>query len=143
MFETLSPEEQKLWHSHAYEVKSGLLACPRVPESLCRKEIAEFAKTYGKFWCTWQVDRGDSLPLGPPALMASPQVVNLGGVHPDLVKKRDDRQGISTEELREKRADIEEPETIEGSNADFWVKHGKGFSVDVVETAMKLRAPFP
>ncbi|KAG6489056.1 hypothetical protein ZIOFF_050314 [Zingiber officinale] len=143
LFKTLSPEERKLWHSHAHEVKTGLLAWPRVPESLCRKEIAEFAKTYGKFWCTWQVDRGDRLPMGPPALMASPQGVNLGWVRPDLVKKRDDRYGISAEELREKRADIEEPDTIEGSNADYWVKCGKGFSVDVVETAMNLRAPFP
>jgi hypothetical protein len=29
------------------------------------------ANTYGKTFHTWQVDRGDVLPLGPPQLMMS------------------------------------------------------------------------
>lgn len=80
LYKTLSAEEQKLWHSHAYEIKSGLWVNPSVPEMLEKPELDKMACTYGKFWCTWQVDRGDRLPLGAPALMFSPQPVNLGKV---------------------------------------------------------------
>ncbi|KAJ8458622.1 hypothetical protein OPV22_031548 [Ensete ventricosum] len=142
IFNKLPPEEQKLWHSHAHEIKSGLLASPRVPEMLQKKELDDLSKTYGKFWCTWQVDRGDRLPLGAPALMMSPQGVNLGMVHPDLVKKRDDKYRFSSEELKESRLGVEVPEST-NPNADYWMKHGTGFAIDVVETVMKLRAPFP
>ncbi|XP_010916343.1 oil body-associated protein 2B [Elaeis guineensis] len=142
IFETLPSEEQKLWHSHAYEIKSGLWVSPGVPEMLQKPELREMTKTYGKFWCTWQVDRGDRLPMGAPGLMMSPQGVSLGSVRPDLVKSRDDRYKISSEELKESRLEMEEPEWIH-PNADYWKQNGKGFAVDVVETEMKRRAPFP
>ncbi|XP_022631936.1 oil body-associated protein 2C-like [Vigna radiata var. radiata] len=70
----MPPEERKLWHSHAYEVKSGLWVNPRVPELIGKPELENLAKTYGKFCCTWQADRGDRLPMGALALMISPQV---------------------------------------------------------------------
>ncbi|URE32257.1 hypothetical protein MUK42_18336 [Musa troglodytarum] len=38
--------EQKLWHSHAYEVKSGALMCPGMPEVMQRQELKGLAKTY-------------------------------------------------------------------------------------------------
>lgn len=31
LFQTLPEEEKKLWHSHVYEVKSGVLITPRLP----------------------------------------------------------------------------------------------------------------
>lgn len=67
LYETLSEDEQKLWHSHAYEVKSGSWAYPRLPEVVAAPELKNIAKTYGKFWCTWQIDRGMSphLNTGP------------------------------------------------------------------------------
>ncbi|KAL6544890.1 Oil body-associated protein 2A [Orobanche minor] len=142
IFETLSPDEQKLWHSHAYEIKSGLLVNPRVPEMVIRPELENLAKTYGKFWCTWQTDRGDRLPVGPPSLMMSPQAVNMGMVRPDLVKKRDDKYNMSSEAMRASRIEIPEPEWI-NPQADYWKQHGKGFAVDVETTDMKKCAPFP
>ncbi|KAJ0017564.1 hypothetical protein Pint_10169 [Pistacia integerrima] len=107
IFEALPPEEQKLWHSHAYEV-----------------------------------DRGDKLPLGAPALMMSPQGVNLGMVDPELVQKRDNKYNISTEAMKSSRVEIEEPEWI-NPQADYWKQHGKGFAIDIERTQMKTRAPFP
>ncbi|KAL6542752.1 Oil body-associated protein 2A [Orobanche hederae] len=142
IFETLSPDEQKLWHSHAYEIKSGLLVNPRVPEMVIRPELENLAKTYGKFWCTWQTDRGDRLPVGPPSLMMSPQAVNMGMVRPDLVKKRDDKYNMSSEAMRASRIEIPEPEWI-NPQADYLKQHGKGFAVDVETTEMKKCAPFP
>ncbi|CAI9087861.1 OLC1v1022045C1 [Oldenlandia corymbosa var. corymbosa] len=139
IFQTLEPEEQKLWHSHAYEVTAGLWVNPGVPEAIQRPELRNFAQTYGKFWCTWQVDRGDRLPLGPPALMMSPQVVNMGKVMPELVTKRDEKYKISSEELILSRADLADgtaPETVVVSNADYWMQSGKGFAIDVDFTDM-------
>ncbi len=31
---------------------------PGVPEVMQKQELKKLAKTYGKFWCTWQFDRG-------------------------------------------------------------------------------------
>ncbi|KAL4627341.1 hypothetical protein ACB092_05G159000 [Castanea dentata] len=134
IFEALPPEEQKLWHSHAYEIKSGLWVNPRVPGVIERPELENLAKTYGKFWCTWQVDRGDKLPLGAPALMMSPHAVNLGQVSPQ-------QYNISIEALRASRVEIAGPEWI-NLQADYWKQHGKGFAIDIKSTDMKLSAPF-
>ncbi|EOA15033.1 hypothetical protein CARUB_v10028388mg [Capsella rubella] len=142
LFETFSLEEQKLWHSHDYEIQTGLLVTPRVPELVAKPELQNIAKTYGKFWCTWQTDRGDKLPLGAPSLMMSPQDVNMGKIKPGLLKKRDDEYGISTESLKASRVGITGPDR-KNPMADYWVHHGKGLAVDIVETEMKKLAPFP
>ncbi|KAK6264555.1 hypothetical protein SCA6_019989 [Theobroma cacao] len=142
LFETLPQEQQKLWHSHAYEIKSGLWVNPRIPEMIRKPELDNLTKTYGKFWCTWQVDRGDRLPVGAPALMMSPQGVKLGKIDPELVRKRDDKYNISTEALQGSTLEIEEPGCI-NPQADYWKQHGKGIAIHIESTKMKLRAPFP
>ncbi|GFS42390.1 histone acetyltransferase [Actinidia rufa] len=142
IFETLTSDEQRLWHSHAYEIKSGLWVNPRVPDMVVKPELENLAKSYGKFWCTWQTDRGDRLPLGPPSLMFSPQP---GMVRPDLVEKRDNKYNISTHALKTSRVEIPEPEWI-NPWADYWKQHleaGKGFAVEVQPAEMKKRVPFP
>ncbi|CAN7013581.1 unnamed protein product [Brassica rapa subsp. trilocularis] len=106
LFESVSPEEQKLWHSHDYKIQMALLVTPRIPELVAKPELKNLAKSNGKFWCTWQIDRGDRLPLGVPSLMVSPQDVNLGRIKPKLVKKRDEEHGISTESLKPSREGI-------------------------------------
>ncbi|CAN8245997.1 unnamed protein product [Cochlearia groenlandica] len=142
LFENFSAEEQKLWHSHDYEVQTGLLVTPRVPEVVAKPELQNIAKTYGKFWCTWQTDRGDKLPLGAPSLMMSPQNVNMGKIQPGLLKKRDDEYGISTNSLKESRVGIMGPGR-KNPVADYWVHHRKGLAIDIAETDMKKFAPFP
>lgn len=144
IFETLPAEEQRLWHSHAYEVKAGLWTDVGVPEMLQTSEMGRMAKTYGKFWCAWQADRGDRLPLGAPALMVSPQAVEPGRVRAELVRSRDERFKVdsSARGLKGARVEMEEPEWI-NPNADYWRMHGKGFAVDVMASEMKRNAPFP
>lgn len=142
LFEALPPDEQKLWHSHASEIKSGLWMNPRVPEAVVKTELDSLAKTYGKFWCTWQIDRGDLLPVGEPALMMSPQAEPPGLVKPALVQERDHKYNISSERLSDLRVHMAGP-TFINPNADHWKKHGKGFAIDVVTTEMKKMAPFP
>lgn len=47
-----------LWIIWTVQIKSGLWVNPRVPEMVAMPELQKLARTYGKFWCTWQVDRG-------------------------------------------------------------------------------------
>ena len=41
LYNKLDPEEQKLWHSHVYEVKGGLIKCPNIP-TMAETEIMKF-----------------------------------------------------------------------------------------------------
>lgn len=82
------------------------------------------------------------MPLGPPALMMSPQPVNLGMVRPDLVQKRDDKYNISTDAMKISRVEIGEPEWI-NPQADYWKQHGKCFAIDIEPVEMKRMVPFP
>ncbi|KAL2931004.1 Oil body-associated protein 2A [Bienertia sinuspersici] len=140
IFQALPPDEQKLWHSHTFEIKEGLWINPRVPGLIENSELQTFAKSYGKFWCTWQVDRGDKLPLGAPSLMMAPQAENT--VSKELVKKRDEKYQISSDTLISSRSNIEPPEIL-NSFADHWKISGKGFAIDVLETDINTIAPFP
>uniref|UniRef100_A0A0E0C7Q3 Uncharacterized protein n=1 Tax=Oryza meridionalis TaxID=40149 RepID=A0A0E0C7Q3_9ORYZ len=143
IFDSLPAEEQRLWHSHAHEIKAGLWVSPHVPGMLEKAELEKMAGTFGKFWCTWQVDRGDRLPLGAPALMVSPQDDPAADVRPDLVRNRDDKYRYSTTELRAARADVAVPAEPRPGQADYWLRHRKGFAVDVLPHEMKCHAPFP
>ncbi|XP_021835466.1 oil body-associated protein 2A [Spinacia oleracea] len=142
LFEALPPEEQKLWHSHLFEIKSGLWVNPRVPEAVAKPELDKLAKTYGKFWCTWQTDRGDQLPIGEPALMVSPQGDVAGMVKAPLLQQRDEKYGLSSTKISDLRVDISGPALI-NPNADYWLRHGKGFAIDVITAEMKKITQFP
>ncbi|KAL2500387.1 hypothetical protein Fot_34235 [Forsythia ovata] len=39
-------------------ITSGLWVNPHFPEMIQKPELRDLARSYGKFWCTWQVDRG-------------------------------------------------------------------------------------
>ncbi|GAB4831510.1 hypothetical protein Ancab_005528 [Ancistrocladus abbreviatus] len=135
LFAALPPDEQKLWHSHAYEIVSGIWINPGMPELIQKPELQNLARTYGKFWCTWQTDRGDKLPLGAPALMMSPQPENMAFVDAELIKERDDKYRVIREDLIQSRVDIEEPETV-SSYVDYWRNTGKGFAIDIQQSDM-------
>ena len=115
LFKELPAEEKKLWHSHVYEVKSGQLTAPRIPEAAEMELMKGFVGTYGKTWYTWQVDRGDKVPLGIPQLMMA--FIADGQVNPELLADRDKEYGISSEEKKRSRADIGAPAIQPGSDA--------------------------
>lgn len=69
LFLTLPDEEKKLWHTHLYEVTSGVLFMPRIPGPIEKTEMDKVCKTYGKTIHFWQIDKGDDLPLGLPQVM--------------------------------------------------------------------------
>lgn len=119
VFRTFPEEEKKYWHSHNYEVKSGLLIAPGVPEMAETALMKELAPTYGKTIHTWQIDR-DILPFGPPQLMMS--FTQDGQVDESLVRERDQNMIFKTEELRRRRHDIPTPSI--DPKVDQWYRSG-------------------
>ncbi|KAK4632014.1 Oil body-associated protein 1A [Fulvia fulva] len=123
IFNELDPGEQKLWHSHVFEVKSGMLIMPTppgVPQSAWEiaenKEMEQVVHLYGKVYNLWQTDRGDKVPLGQPQLMTSFTAKD----HFDFDKyvgDRDRRFGVDSKHKAEVRAYIEEPKTHPNADA--------------------------
>ncbi|KAK4139397.1 uncharacterized protein C8A04DRAFT_40749 [Dichotomopilus funicola] len=119
LYESLPQEERRLWHSHVFEVKSGMLVMPQpsafVPQGAWEKaetaEMEEVIKLYGKVYHLWQVDRGDRLPLGEPQLMTS---ITAADQVPGLAERMDHRDkgfsGCDWRAKQEARKGIGEPE---------------------------------
>ncbi len=59
----------------------ALLQAPRVPVLAEDLEMKKLINTYGKTFHTWQVDRGDTLPLGNPPHCCCPLIFT----HVDLM----------------------------------------------------------
>lgn len=116
LFKTLPADEKKLWHSHRFEVKSGDLIAPGLPDVAEHELMEQVVSTYGKTWHTWHTDQDIKLPFGNPALMMA--FVKDGQLNPKLAQDRDKRFGISMQEKRKQRADIEAPPVQSG--ADSW-----------------------
>ncbi|OQD74863.1 hypothetical protein PENDEC_c009G04242 [Penicillium decumbens] len=132
VYATLPPEERKLWHSHEFEVKSGMLIMPTpagVPtavwEAAETSEMRDIVPIYGKTYHLWQVDRGDPVPMGPPQLMGSfvtPESAKLaheGGLD-GLLKDRDERFGVDHHHKAKQREDI--PSIDKHPDADAMTK---------------------
>jgi Protein of unknown function (DUF1264) len=107
LFERLPGEEQRLWHSHRYEVKSGALIAPGIPGIAEHELMEKLVSTYGKTWHTWHTDQHLTLPIGVPQLMTG--FTADGQLRPELLSSRDARFNISTAEKRAARADIADP----------------------------------
>ncbi|RKF77124.1 Oil body-associated protein 1A [Golovinomyces cichoracearum] len=111
LYDSLDREERRLWHSHDYEVRSGMLILPNptvldaVWEVAETQEMKEIIGLYGKTFHFWQVDRGDKLPLGYPQLMMS--FVSDEKVPWGMVEDRDQRFGVKTMRKKEIRKGIE------------------------------------
>ncbi|KAK7924546.1 hypothetical protein PG985_006600 [Apiospora marii] len=125
VYETLPAEERKLWHSHVFEVRSGMLIMPGPTSALGPQQAWETAETaemkevvhlYGKIYHLWQTDRGDALPLGEPKLMTS--FTEAGQFDFDkVVGDRDRRFGVDYRRKREIRKDaVPEPKIHEDAD---------------------------
>ena len=118
LFATLPEQEKKLWHSHDYEVKSGTLVAPGLPQVAEKQLMEQVVSTYGKTWHTWHTDRDKELPYGIPALMMG--FTADGQLDPALEKARDARLDVDTQAIRRSRASIPPPRVDPAANA--WKK---------------------
>ena len=112
-FRSLPEDEKRLWHSHRYEVKSGILIAPRIPRFAEHAYLEDLVSTYGKTFHTWQYDR-DDFPYGIPQLMMG--FTEDGQADQALIAERDRRLGVSASRKREQRQDIPAPAIVPGAN---------------------------
>ena len=124
LFNRLPAEEKKLWHSHRYEVMSGQLVAPELSPAAEKELMQAFVSTYGKTWYLWQVDRGDTLPLGLPKLMMG--FTADGQADPAMVAARDREAGINAAQVKARRANL--PVRPVAAGADGW-QQGQAFQL--------------
>ncbi|TGZ81682.1 DUF1264-domain-containing protein [Ascodesmis nigricans] len=124
-FATLDKEEKKLWHSHVFEVKSGMLVMPQPQSSLLpaaaweaaeTKEMEEVIKLYGKVWQLWDTASNDKIPLGHPQLMMS-----YTKETPTMIRITEERDKLMGVDFR-KKANLREYIPAPGidPDADAW-----------------------
>ena len=118
LFKSLDDEEKKLWHSHHYEVKSGTLIAPGIPDVAEHELMEKLVSTYGKTIHTWHTDLERTLPVGSPMIMMG--FTKDGQLDPALLSERDKRFDVNSKELKEKRNDIPMPNVDPLANA--WEK---------------------
>lgn len=97
LFKTLDDEEKKLWHSHHYEVKSGTLIAPGIPDAVEHELMEKLVSTYGKTIHTWHTDQQRQLPIGSPMIMMG--FTKDGQIDPQMVVDRDKRFDVSSTTL--------------------------------------------
>lgn len=108
LFLTLPDEEKPLWHTHEFEVKSGVLFMPGIPGPVQRLDLEKVCKTYGKTVHFWQVDKGDNLPLGLPQIMMA--LTRDGQLYENLAQDVEKSYGVSFDKERVNRAYMNGPE---------------------------------
>jgi len=106
-------EERKLWHSHAYEVRSGLLTVPELEGEEEMNFLSNFANSYGKIYHTW---RHTDLPTGIASIDMS--FTADGQINPELSEAADALAGTTARERAEEREDIEIKPLLPG--VDYW-----------------------
>ena len=130
-YETLDRDEQKLWHSHNFEVQSGMLVLPYPAshqrskdewDALETEAMGEVVNLYGKLFHFWQVDKGHDLPLGMPKLMGSLTDERQLDVD-EAMAARNGEMGIDMPHKRYLREGIPLPDVP--ANADGWWKEAE------------------
>jgi hypothetical protein len=108
VFDTLPDEEKKFWHPHNYEILSGELVAPGLPDAAEKALMRKKMNSYGKTWHVWMTDShgkpGESLPLGTPHLAWS--FNRDGEMDVSMMRDRDKRMRIDSESKRKDREDL-------------------------------------
>ncbi|GJQ59035.1 MAG: DUF1264 domain-containing protein [Candidatus Scalindua sp. AMX11] len=99
IYQKLPSEEKRYWHPHAYEVISGQLIVPDLPD-MGNEALEGYITSWGKTFHTWP-DPKTSIPMGEPILMWSAGAD--GQISRGMIDKRDKNFGISSDELRKQR----------------------------------------
>ena len=111
LFGTLPEEERSYWHPHNYEILSGQLTAPGLPDMAERAFLKQLMNSYGKTWHTWHTGRhdgepGDRLPMGDATLMWS---FNRDGEADEHLKQDlEQHMGIDEAAKREQRRSFTE-----------------------------------
>lgn len=105
LFGRLPEEEKSYWHPHNFEILSGQLVAPGLPDTAEKAFLQLLMNSYGKTWHTWHTGRHDQpgldLPLGNPKLMWS---FNREGECAEVLKRnRDEVMELDTAKKHDQR----------------------------------------
>ncbi|MEC9483801.1 MAG: OBAP family protein [Halomonas sp.] len=121
LFDGLPEDEKAYWHPHNYEVFSGELIAPGLPDAAEKAFMKRLVNSYGKTWHTWHTghhdgDPGDVLPLGDAMLMWS--FNRRGECDESLKRNRDRAMDFDVEKkARERQAYLDQAHPQHGVNA--------------------------
>lgn len=108
LYNGLPAGEKAYWHPHNYEILSGQLRMPGLPDVAEEEALTGKINSYGKTWHTWKSgvhgQPADSLPLGDPHLAWSFNADREA--QPGLAEERDRRMGLNSAAARRDRADL-------------------------------------
>jgi hypothetical protein len=108
LYGKLPTEEKAYWHPHNYEILSGQLRMPGLPDIAEKETLKGKMNSYGKTWHTWMTGmpdhQPDALPFGPARLQWS--FNRDGEARAGMVADRDKRMRLDTEAARKDRADL-------------------------------------
>ena len=108
LYATLPADERAYWHPHNYEILSGQLRMPGLPDVAERETLEGKINSYGKTWHTWMTGMPgrapDPLPFGPAQLQWS--FNRDGEANAAMVAERDTRLRMNTAEERRARASL-------------------------------------
>lgn len=108
-YQSLGGQEKQYWHPHNFEILSGELVAPGVPNDA--ELLASKMNSYGKTWHTWDAGLFDpetrsftaeEFPTGEPHLAWS--FNHLGEEHDGLLEAAFESYDINPAEKREQRA---------------------------------------
>ena len=108
LFETLPQADRQYWHPHNYEILSGQLVAPGIPEVAEKELMRKKMNSYGKTWHVWHTGTAskpaDKLPLGKAMLAWS--FNRDGEAEPGLAEQRDQRMDIDSAAKRQERQEL-------------------------------------
>src|SRR4029453_16815429 len=108
LYMSLPEEEKQYWHPHNYEILSGQLVAPGLPEGAEKALMRSKMNSYGKTWHVWNTGSmgagADKLPGGPPKLAWS--FNHDGEAKSGLVERRDKEMDMNTSARRKDRQDL-------------------------------------
>ncbi len=107
LYATLPAGEKPYWHPHNFEILSGQLRMPGLPDVAEGEALKRKMNSYGKTWHVWKTGvfggDNDALPLGPAHLAWS--FNRDGEAAPGMVEQRDTRMDLDSAAARRERAD--------------------------------------
>ena len=108
LFASLPKKEREYWHPHNGEILSGQLIAPGLPDVAEQSLMESKMNSYGKTWHVWNTGHhgqpADEFPLGPAMLAWS--FNRDGEAIPEMIKKRDQKLEVSTQDVRQQREEL-------------------------------------
>jgi hypothetical protein len=109
LYDQLPAQERQYWHPHNFEILSGQLVAPGLPEVAEKEFLETKMNSYGKTWHVWNtghfgLDDADRLPLGEPQLAWS--FTRDGQILPGLAELMQKRVDVNIAAKRAARRDL-------------------------------------